>query len=53
MLTTLGSSLNLFPQGEFGMMYKGSLKTGFTDTIRDTVAVKTLKGSYGALLRQT
>lgn len=31
-------------KGEFGIVYQGLLKIGFSDTIRDTVAVKTLRG---------
>ena len=30
--------------GEFGVVYRGVLKSGFSDTIGDTVAVKTLRG---------
>lgn len=30
--------------GEFGVVYKGYVKTGMSDTITGTVAVKTLKG---------
>ena len=30
--------------GEFGVVYKGYIKKGVSGTIRDTVAVKTLKG---------
>ena len=30
--------------GEFGVVYKGYLKSGISDAISDTVAVKTLKG---------
>ncbi len=30
--------------GEFGIVYKGLIKKGFSDTISDSVAVKTLKG---------
>ena len=32
--------------GEFGVVYRGVLKSGFSDTIGDTVAVKTLRGNY-------
>ena len=32
--------------GEFGIVYKGLLKKGFTETYTETVAVKTLKGTY-------
>ena len=35
----------IFP-GEFGVVYRGLLKCYFSDTIGDTVAVKTLRGSY-------
>ena len=31
--------------GEFGIVYRGILKRGFSDTIGDTVAVKTLRGT--------
>ncbi len=30
--------------GEFGVVYKGYMKSSTSDAIRDTVAVKTLKG---------
>ena len=30
--------------GEFGIVYKAQVKKGFSDTISDLVAVKTLKG---------
>ena len=33
------------PVGEFGIVYKAFLKSSFSDTISDTVAVKTLRGN--------
>ena len=36
--------LNLYVLGEFGIVYKGLLKTSFTEQFTETVAVKTLKG---------
>ena len=37
--------------GEFGIVYRGILKRGFSDTIGDAVAVKTLRGTLNLSLK--
>lgn len=38
---------HFFTVGEFGIVYKGQLKKGFSENYSEPVAVKTLKGIYG------
>ena len=35
---------SIFGIGEFGVVYKGYIKKGYSEALRETVAVKTLKG---------
>lgn len=35
--------------GEFGIVYKGLLRRGFSENFSETVAVKTLKGTWVGL----
>ncbi len=45
MHTKIVISMKYLPAtGEFGVVYKGYVKSGISDTVKDTVAVKTLKG---------